>query len=280
MPRTFSELFAKPKPIIAMVHTGPSPGVPGYVCVESAVERAIAETEVYLSAGVDGLIIENMRDFPCVAEDLQGPEVVASLTRVACAVKRRAKRIPVGIQVLFQANKTAIAVAHVAGCDFIRAEGWTHAHVSDKGIATASAGEVVRYRASIGANNISVFADIKKKHASHAWTSDLGIGAIAETMELHQADAVIVTGVSTGRAANVDDLNDARVNTSLPVIVGSGVTHENLSKLSVHADGFIVGSAFKENGRWDAPVSEERVFRMIEAAETARAARTAEIHRN
>ena len=280
MPRSFAELFQKPKPIIAMVHTGPSPGVPGFVCVESAVERAIAETEVYLSAGVDGIIVENMRDFPCVAEELQGPEVVAAMTRVACAVKRRASRIPVGIQVLFRGNKTAIAVAQVAGCDFIRAEGWTYAHVADKGIATSSAGEVIRYRASIGAQRISVFADIKKKHASHALTADLSIGDIADTMELHQADAIIVTGSHTGVAANVDDLNDARIHSKLPVLIGSGVTHENLSRLSLHADGFIVGSAFKESGRWDAPVSEDRVRRMVDAAETARAARTGEIHRN
>lgn len=263
-----------------MVHTGPSPGVPGFVCVESAVERAIAETEVYLSAGVDGIIVENMRDFPCVAEELQGPEVVAAMTRVACAVKRRASRIPVGIQVLFQGNKAAVAVAQVAGCDFIRAEGWTHAHISDKGVATSSAGEVVRYRASIGAHDISVFADVKKKHASHALTGDLTTGDIAATMELHQADAIIITGSSTGVAACVDDLNDARMNSKLPVLAGSGVTHDNFSRLSLHADGFIVGSAFKENGRWDTPVSEDRVRRMVDAAETARAARTAEIHRN
>ena len=115
MPKTFTELFTRPKPVIAMIHTGPSPGVPGFVCVESVVERAIAETEAFVAAGVDGIIVENMRDFPCVHEDKQGPEVAAIMTRVSCAVKRRASMIPVGIQVLFQANRTALAVGLQSG---------------------------------------------------------------------------------------------------------------------------------------------------------------------
>lgn len=263
-----------------MVHTGPSPGVPGFHCMESAIERAIAETEVYVSCGVDGLLIENMRDFPCVSEAEMGPEVVAMMTRVACAVKRRAKRIPVGIQVLFQANRTAIAVAQVSGCEFIRAEGWTYAHVSDKGIAKASAGSVVRYRESIGADHVAVFADVKKKHASHSLTNDLSLGDIASTMHLHMADAIVVTGASTGREVNPDDLVDAAANTDLPVLVGSGVTHANIGSMFPLADGFIVGSSFKENGVWHGPVSEERVRRMVDAAETTRAATASTIHRN
>ena len=263
-----------------MVHTGPSPGVPGFLCMESAIERAIAETEVYVSCGVDGLLIENMRDFPCVGEDEMGPEVAAMMTRIACSVKRRAKRIPVGIQVLFQANRTAMAVAHVAGCDFIRAEGWTYAHVSDKGIAEASAGAVVRYRDAIGAEHIAVFADVKKKHASHSLTGDLELGDIASTMRLHLADAIVVTGTSTGREVNPRDLEEASENSSLPVLVGSGVTHENISSLFPLADGFIVGSAFKENGVWQGAVSEDRVRRMVDAAATTRTATTSAIHPN
>ena len=56
MPTPFSALFPKPKPVIAMIHTGPSPGVPGFICIQSAVERAVAEAEVYLRAGVDGIL--------------------------------------------------------------------------------------------------------------------------------------------------------------------------------------------------------------------------------
>jgi membrane complex biogenesis BtpA family protein len=272
MPVAFSDLFSRPKPVIAMIHTGPTPGVPGCVCVESAVRRAVAEADVYLNAGVDGILIENMRDFPCVHERDMGPEVAAFMTRIAFAVKRMAPDLPVGLQVLFQANRTALAVALAAGCDFIRAEGWTYAHVSDKGIAEACAGSVVRYRHQIGADDIPVFADIKKKHAAHAWTEDVTLAEMARELALHRADAVVVTGGHTGRMPAVEDLKAVSEVTDMPVLVGSGATAENLCDFSPYVDGFIVGSTLKEGGLWHAPVSEARVEAVVAAAERARVA--------
>lgn len=280
MPISFDALFDKPKPVIAMIHTGPSPGVSGFLCVDSAVERAAAEAEVYLRAGVDGILIENMHDFPCVHEREMGPEVAAFLTRVAYAVKRRARYTPVGLHVLFQAHKTALAVAQAAGCDFVRAEGWTYAHVSDKGFCDAAAGATLRYRNQIGANGISVFADVKKKHASHTLTADLSIADVAQGMALHQADAVIVSGDHTGEPPRVDDLTAVADATDLPLLIGSGTTADNFSDLFPYADGFIVGSALKEGGRWDAPVCDKRVERLVAVAEQVRAAHQAELMEN
>lgn len=280
MPVAFSDLFDTPAPVIAMIHTGPSPGVPGCVCVESAIRRAVAEADVYLNAGVDGILVENMHDFPCVHERNMGPEVGAFMTRIAHAVKCKVRDMPVGLQILFQANKTALAVAVAAGCDFIRAEGWTYAHISDKGIAEASAAEVIRYRRMIGAEHIPVFADVKKKHAAHAWTGDVGIAEVARSMDLHRANAVIVTGTHTGEAVNLDDLNTVNRATDLPVLIGSGITTENLGDFAMVADGFIVGSALKEGGVWHAPVSEERVEAMVAAAERVRTAHHVRLMRN
>ncbi len=270
MPVAFHELFRRPKPLIGMIHTGPTPGAPGFVCIDSAVDRAIAEAEAYIRAGMDGILIENMRDFPCVHEREMGPEVAAFMTRIARAVKRRSPYVPVGIQVLFQGNRTALAVAMASGCDFVRAEGWTHAHVSDKGIAEASAGTTVRYRRQIGADHIPIFADIKKKHASHAWTQDLDIAETAAGMGLHKADGVIVTGTTTGDAPDMESLCRVRSATGLPLLIGSGISSENLGLYMPYADGFIVGSALKEHGLWDHPVCENRVQEMVETAEMCR----------
>ena len=275
MLETMSRIFRKPKPILAMVHTGPSPSAPGYRSVESAVERAVTEAKLYADLGVDGLVLENMHDFPCVHEREQGPEVAAFMTRVAVCVKRQVGQMPVGIQVLFQANKTALAVALAAQCDFIRAEGWTYAHVSDKGIAEACAGEVLRYRSAIGAHRIPVFADVKKKHAAHTWTGDVSIGEMAEMMQLHRADSVVVTGLRTGQEPNLDDLRAVREATPLPVLIGSGITVDNFEHFVEDADGFIIGSAFKEGGVWNAPVCEDRVCAIVGVAEQARAVHSA-----
>ena len=280
MPLSFTELFERPRPVIAMIHTGPSPGVPGFVCVESAVERAIAETEVYIGAGVDGILIENMRDFPCIHEREMGPEIAAFMTRVACEVKRRAGRTPVGVQVLFQGNRTALAVAVAARCDFIRAEGWTYAHVSDKGFAVASAGTAVRYRQMIGGAKLPIFADIKKKHAAHVITSDLEIGDVAAGMELHLADGIVVTGSTTGAAPKFSDLRGVKQATALPVLVGSGISADNVGDYVELADGFIVGSSVKENGVWHGPVSEEKVNELLGAVRRLRSVRDVVFQKN
>lgn len=50
------------------------------------------------------------------------------------------------------------------GLDFIRAEGFVFSHVADEGIINACAGNLLRYRKQVGAENIQIFADIKKKH--------------------------------------------------------------------------------------------------------------------
>ncbi len=225
-------------------------------------------------------MVENMRDFPCIHERDMGPEVAAFMTTVACAVKRRAASVPVGLQVLFQANRTALAVAVAAKCDFIRAEGWTYAHVSDKGFADASAGRVVRYREQIGGSRLPIFADIRKKHAAHTLTGDLTTGEIAAGMELHLADAIVVTGSSTGVAPDIDTLKQVRDATTLPLVVGSGVSADNVGLFYDHADGFIVGSSLKENGVWHGPVSEKRVVELMSAVVQLRAAREAVFQKN
>ena len=270
MQKSFYDLFPVERPVIGVIHTGPSPGVPGFMCVDSAVDRAFAEAEAYVEGGVDGIIIENMHDFPCVHEREMGPEIAAVMTRVARAVKRRASRLPVGIQVLFQGNRTALAVALAAGCDFVRAEGWTYAHISDKGIAEACAGQTIRYRHRIGADHIPIFTDVMKKHASHALTADLDVGDVAFGMTLHRSDGVVVTGGMTGSAPSPDDLVTVRHATELPILIGSGMTAENIEEFAPFADGFIVGSAMKENGQWDAPVSDGAVQEIVQAVHGTR----------
>ena len=56
-------------------------------------------------------------------------------------------------------------MAQASGADFIRAEGYVFSHVADEGWMDSCAGELLRYRKLIGAENVLVFTDIKKKHS-------------------------------------------------------------------------------------------------------------------
>lgn len=85
----------------------------------------------------------------------------------------------------------------------------------------------------------------------------------ARAAEFFLADGLIITGTSTGAPANVDDLKRVKSISSLPVIVGSGVTLDNLEAYT-KADALIVGSYFKDNGIWSGELSESRVASFLE----------------
>ena len=132
-------------------------------------------------------------------------------------------------------------------------------HVADEGIIDSCAAELLRYRKQIGAGKIQVWADIKKKHSSHAITADISLGETAHAAEFMRADALIVTGPVTGRPPPPTDILEARQHTGLPVVLGSGMDADNIAEFLPAADGFIVGSAFKRGGHWRNPVDAARV---------------------
>ena len=262
MPATQS-LFSHPRPVIAMIHLGALPGTPAQTQGLGEIEtQAVREAHIFSTAGVHGLMLENMHDTPYLRGRV-GPEIVASMAIIARAVKD-ASRLPCGVQVLAGANVEAMAVAHAAGLDFIRAEGFAFAHVADEGLIQSSAAELLRFRRAIGAERVQVWADIKKKHSSHAITADVGIGETAHAAEFLRANAVIVTGTVTGDAPKRSDLVEVKRHTRLPVLLGSGMTAKNLRSFA-SADGFIVGSEFKANGHWAAAVDPQRVERFMAA---------------
>ncbi len=159
--KSFKKVFHTSKPIIGMIHIDALPGTPKYKgSVNKIIENALAEAKIYLDAGIDSIAIENMHDVPYLNKNA-GPEISTLLSIIGYEVKQKTK-LPIGIQILAGANKEALAAANSAGLDFIRAEGFVFGHVADEGIIEADAGELLRYRKSIGADNILIFTDIKK----------------------------------------------------------------------------------------------------------------------
>lgn len=257
------DLFDKRKPLVGVIHVGALPGTPrSRMSVDELTELAVREAAVYRDGGVDALMVENMHDVPYLRGSV-GPEIVAAMTVVARAVKAESN-LPVGVQILAGANLEAVAVAHAAGLDYVRVEAYTFAHVADEGIIESSAAELLRFRRKIGAEGVRVWADVKKKHASHAITSDVSLGETAAAVEFMLGDAVIVSGNATGEPPRASDVREAKSHCRLPVLLGSGVTVENVLEFYDTADGFIVGSYFKEGGLWSNTVERERVERLAD----------------
>ncbi|MCW5765291.1 MAG: BtpA/SgcQ family protein [Phycisphaeraceae bacterium] len=269
MPRALSSL--PPKAVIGMIHLQALPGSPAArLPVARIAQQAADEARLLARAGFDALLIENMHDVPYVP-GRQDPAVVAAITAAALAVRAAAPALPLGIQVLACGNREALAIALAADASFIRCENFVFAQVADEGLSpTAEAADLLRYRRAIGAQSVRIFCDIDKKHASHALTADLSIPAWAEAAEFFRADGIIVTGLATGRPAAASDLADARRATSLPLLVGSGVTPDNIAAMFRHADAVIVGSWFKRRGVWNAPPDPRRAAAFMKAARAAR----------
>ncbi len=263
-------LFTQPKPVIGVIHVGALPGTPRNTqSIAELVTAARLEAKLYCESGVDGIAIENMHDVPYLRGEV-GPEIVAAMTAVAIEVKSEVKRevksekpLPVGIQILAGANVEAMAVAHAAGLDFIRAEGYAYAHVADEGLIQASAAKLLRYRRMIGAERVQVWADVKKKHSAHAITADVSLGTTAHTVEFMEADCVIVTGNVTGEPPSTADVKEAKTHCRIPVILGSGINADNISEFFNEADGFIVGSSFKVDGHWSNTIDPSRVVKFM-----------------
>jgi membrane complex biogenesis BtpA family protein len=252
-----SSLFGVQRALIGAIHTGGLPGTPNADRgVNAIAEECAAEARIYAAAGFHGLIIENTHDRPYLKGSV-GPEVAAAMAVIGYSV-RRTSGLPLGIQVLAAANQTALAVAHACGACFVRVEGFVFAHVADEGLIESSAGELLRYRRIIGADDIRVFADIKKKHSAHAITADVDLAETARAAEFFLADGVIVTGVSTGQPADPGEVQSVSQAVKLPTLVGSGITAENIGSYS-DADALLVGSSVKQDGVWSGRLDDARV---------------------
>ena len=246
------------KPVVGMIHAWALPGTPGHRQTLTDIARAACEeARLYEVAGVNCLMLENMHDVPYLRGSV-GPEIVAAMTMLACAVRAETRlpsackswRRQISRPWLWRTRQDWILSAR---------ECFSFAHIADEGIMESNAAKLLRYRRMIGATEVQVWADIKKKHSSHAWTADLTLGDMAEAAEFMGADTIIVTGASTGKPPSAAEVNEARNRCQLPVFVGSGLSMENIGELLTASDGLIVGSHFKRNGHWANEIEEERV---------------------
>jgi len=266
---SLSFLADKPCPaVIAMLHVPALPGTPrAALSMHDICDHVRREAAVYAEHGVDAVMLENMHDVPYL-KATAGPEITACMTAAALAA-REAFAGPMGVQVLAGANHAALAVALAAALQFVRVEGFVFGHVADEGWLDACAGELLRLRRHLGCDHVAVLADLKKKHAAHAATADVSLAETVRAAAFCGADGVIVTGEATGQITAPDAVHEALDAAALPVLVGSGVTVENLPAYA-RAHGVIVGSYLKARGVWAGPVEAGRVEQLMAAVHAMR----------
>ncbi len=263
----FKELFPDKKPVIACIHLMPLPGAPLYDGnFESVINKAEEETQILMDHAVDGLIVENFRDNPFFPDQIP-PETIAAMSVIVREIKIQFNG-PVGVNALRNDAHSALGIAVASNADFIRVNVHTGATLTDQGIIQGKANETLRLRKNLN-STILIFADVAVKHARAIGEQNIE-QETKDVVERGMADAVIVSGKGTGSGTDLSDLKKVKSCSEKPVIIGSGTTPQNLDQLYELADGFIVGSYIKKDGKANNYVDDKRVETFMQTFNTKR----------
>ena len=259
-----NNLFPHPQPIIGVVHLLPLIGSPGYTSsLDKICARALSDSETLVTNGIDGLIIENYGDIPFLPNRV-GAHTVASMAIIAHQIRQRFAKTPIGLNVLRNDAESGLAIATVVSANFIRVNVHTGVMLTDQGLIQGHAHETLRYRSQLN-SDVRILADIAVKHASPLAVMDLATTA-EDTYHRGLADALIVTGVGTGKSTQLDQLECVKaVVPHAFLFAGSGVTADTISATLEVADGVIVGTALKRDAVASNEVSAEHVRAVVSA---------------
>jgi membrane complex biogenesis BtpA family protein len=246
--------------LVGVIHLPPLPGSPRSALSCADVARAAAkDARALADAGFDLAMIENFGDTPFFPSEVP-PVTVSAMTACAVAVREACPGIAVGINVLRNDARAALAIAAAMGAACIRVNVHAGARVTDQGIVEGRAAETVRERRALGAETVAIWADVNVKHSAALAPRDVGQEA-EDLVRRALADAVLVTGWGTGKG--VDEAELRRVREAIgggggagspKVLVASGVTVESLARVAPLCDGVIVGSALRSDGVAGGPI--------------------------
>jgi hypothetical protein len=248
------------KVVAGMLHLPPLPGSPrSSLSIGSIEERVLADARILLETGFGAAILENFGDAPFF-KDRVDEATIASMARIAAAVRRETPALRLGINVLRNDAIAALSVAAVTGASFIRVNVHVGATATDQGIVEGRAAETLRRRKALGAG-VEIWADVHVKHGKSIAHDSIGAEA-EDAVARGLADALIVSGAATGSPASLRDVES--VKGLAPLYVGSGIDEENVNDYLALADGVIVGTSIKEERKTTNPISRELSRRLME----------------
>ncbi|MEL6384068.1 MAG: BtpA/SgcQ family protein [Cyanobacteria bacterium J06626_18] len=267
--------FKTSTPVIGVVHLLPLPTSPNWGGnLQQVIDRAEQEATALASGGVSGIIVENFFDSPFPKQQVD-PAVVSAMSLVVHRLQQLVA-VPIGINVLRNDARSALAIATCAEAQFIRVNVLTGVMATDQGLIEGCAYELMRYRRELG-SHVNILADVLVKHARPLGSPNLTT-AVQETIERGLADGVILSGWTTGSPPSLEDLELAKAAAkTTPVFIGSGANWENIGKLIQFADGVIVASSLKRKGDITQSIDPIRVRQFVEALEAGATVRASNV---
>ena len=266
------EIFQKKPFVIGMVHLKALPGSPGFGgSFDEVLSAAKADASILAAGGVDAIMVENFFDVPFTPNRVE-TETVSAMTLAVKEVMTAAnatRTIPIGVNVLRNDGMSAMAIAACTGASFIRVNVLSGARLTDQGVIEGIAYPLARLRANLNADGILIMADVDVKHSAPLAPKEVHIEA-EELVERSGANAIIITGSTTGRPVDGSQLTKLREHVDVPLVIGSGVTAKTAADLAKVADAFIVGTSLKEDGDIRKPVELSRVQELMKALQEGR----------
>lgn len=264
-----TELFGTEKPIIAMCHLRALPGDLDYDergGMEYVVNKAREDFLALQKGGVDAVMFSNEFSLPYLKK--VKPETTAAMARVIGELKSEIK-IPFGVNVLWDPYASLDLAAATDAC-FIR-EVMSGVYAGDLGLWDNDAGEISRHRRNLGIKNkVKLLYNIYPEAA--AYLGDRKLVDIAKTNVFNnRPDALLVSGATAGSDTDTSLLKTIKdVLPDTYVFCNTGCKLETVeTQLSV-ADGAIVGTYFKKDGKFENFVEYDRVARFMEKVRSIR----------
>ncbi len=254
--------------VIAALHLPPFPASahPDAKSVSVIAEYALRNVARAVHAGVRAVYLQDLGDYP-VAPTVQ-PHTVAGMAVVGSAVHREFPDLALGMCLMSHGGREPLAIAQAIGAQFVRLKVYVGAMVKAEGILQGCAHEAIQYRAQIGAQDIAILADVYDRTGAPLGRMPL-VDEARQAATFGRADGLILTGRSF--AESIEMLSEVRAaQLGVPLLLGGGATAENVAQALVHADGVIVGTAFKTVGGWTreslaADWDEARIAKFMEA---------------
>jgi len=261
-----SEMFNTSLAIIGMVHLPPLPGAPGWTGELTEIEiHATEDVNALIEGGAHGILFENFGDAPFTKGKVN-PLTVSSMTRVILNCIKNVN-IPFGINILRNDWEAALSISVATGAKFIRVNILSGVYVTDQGVIEGDGYACMGLRRKIERDmgrKVVILADAHTKHGKPLVEQSLE-DAVKDLTERVGVEGVIITGLRTGEPTTLDDVEVAKKAAGgTSVLVGSGVNPNNIQEFSQYAQGFIVGSYLKKDGKLKNPVDPARVRALVE----------------
>jgi uncharacterized protein len=243
------KLFNKGMPqVIAALHLPPFVGSRHPDARPSAeiLEYALRNISRAVEAGVRAVYLQDLGDTPH-AIDVQ-PYTIAGMSALGGLLRKEFPDLLLGICLMPHGAREPLAVAQAIGADFVRLKVYVGAMVKAEGILQGCAFQAVQYRTQINAEEIAILADVYDRTGEPLGRMPL-VDEARQAATFGRADGLILTGKSVPESLDMlREVQSAKLGA--PLLVGGGVTPQNVSEFAALVDGIIVSSAFKAVGGW------------------------------